>query len=274
MKLIKRWIKRFLRLIISGIVIWFIVWPIFKRLDQVLPMVIALLLTYYLSAYIILPRIIRIVLLIIRKGRIPRFTTAGDGFYVDPVNIILVGTKEELIKAFKKIGWVKADKLNLRSSEKMIRTFLTNRPYPEAPFSNLYLFGRKQDIGFQQSIGNSPRKRHHIRFWAINTDKIIDPFDKKFWNKKQKIKPDKTFTWVGAASEDTGFAFARLTYQLSHKINPNVDMERKYILSLLKEKKLIGKITYYKPGEIKLGKYTSDGRIAVAKLLFDSSRLY
>jgi len=268
MELIKRSIKRFIRLITAGVVIWLIVWPIFKRLDQVLPMVIALLITYYLSAYIIMPRIIRIILLITRKGRIPRFTTASDGFYVDPVNIILVGTKEDLIKAFEKIGWVKADKLSLRSSEKMIRTFLINKPYPKAPFSKLYLFGRKQDIGFQQSVNNSPRRRHHIRFWAINTDKIIDPFDKKFWNKKQKIKPDKIFTWVGAASEDTGFAFARLTYQLSHKINPNVDMERKYILNLLKESRLIGKINYYKPGEIRLGKYTSDGRIAVAKLLF------
>jgi len=269
MELIKRLIRRFLRLTLAASVIWLIVWPIFERLDQVLPMVVAIFLTYYLSAYVIMPRIIRIVLLMIRKGRIPRFTTAGDGFYVDPVNIILVGTKEDLIKAFIKIGWVKADKLNIRSSEKMIRTFLVNKPYPEAPFSNLYLFGRRQDIGFQQSIGNSPRKRHHIRFWAINKDKVIDPFDKKFWNKKQKIKPDKIFTWVGAASEDTGFAFARLTYQLSHKINPNIDMERKYILSLLKEEKLIGKITYYKPGEIRLGKYTSDGRIAVSKLLFN-----
>ena len=266
MEFLKRLIKRFVGLVTAGIVIWLIVWPIFKRLDQVLPMVIALLLTYYLSAYIMLPRIIRIILLITRKGRIPRFTTAGDGFYVDPVNIILVGTKEDLIKAFEKIGWVKADKLNLKNSEKMIRTFLINKPYPTAPFSFLYLFGRKQDIGFQQSVGNSPRKRHHIRFWAINTDKIIDPLDKKFWNKKQKIKPDKVFTWVGAASEDIGFAFARFTYQLSHKINPNVDMERKYILDLLKQSKLVGKITYYKPGKLKVGKYTSDGRIAVAKI--------
>ena len=263
---LKRWIKRLIRLTLAASVIWLIVWPIFKRLDQVLPMAIAILLTYYLSAYVILPRIIRIVLLVFRKGRIPRFTTASDGYYVDPVNIILIGTKEDLIKAFEKIDWVKADKLNLRSSEKMIRTFLANKPYPAAPFSNLYLFGRRQNIGFQQSVGNSPRRRHHIRFWAINTDKVIDPFDKKFWNKKQKIKPDKIFTWVGAASEDTGFAFARLTYQLSHKINPNVDMERKYILNLLKESKCVGKVTYYKPGEIRLGKYTSDGRIAVAKL--------
>lgn len=258
--------KRLSGLTIGCLLIWLIVWPIFKKLDQTLPLFLALLLTYYLSAYVILPRIIRIALLIIRKGRIPRFTTASDGFYVDPVNIILVGTKENLEKAFEKIGWVKADKLNVRTSEKMVRKFLENKPYPNAPFSNLYLFGRKQNIGFQQSIGNSPRKRHHVRFWAINVNKEINPLDIKFWTKKQRIKPDKVFTWVGAASEDIGFAFTKLTYQLSHRVNPEVDKERKYILNLLKDSKQIGKITYYKSGKFKVGKYTSDGRIAVAKL--------
>lgn len=266
MEELKRWGKRLFGLGMGVLVIWLIVWPIFNRLDQTLPLFLALLLTYYLSAYVILPRIIRIILLIIRKGRIPRFTTASDGFYVDPVNIILIGTKENLEKAFEKIGWIKAEKLSLRTSEKMVRKFLENKPYPNAPFSNLYLFGKKQNIGFQQSIGNSPRKRHHIRFWAINTDKEIDPMDLKFWTKKQRIKPDKTFTWVGAGSEDVGFAFSRLTYQLSHRVDPEVDKERKYILNLLKESKLIGKVTYYKSGKFKVGKYTSDGRIAVAKL--------
>lgn len=266
MERLKRWGKRLSSLVMGGLIILLIVWPIFNRLDQTLPLFLALLLTYYLSAYVILPRIIRIVLLIIRKGRIPRFTTASDGFYVDPVNIILIGTKEELEKTFERIGWCKAEKLDLRSSQKMIRKFLVNKPYPNAPFSNLYLFGRKQDIGFQQSVNNSPRKRHHIRFWAINVDKEIDPLDAKFWRKKQRIKPDKVFTWIGAASEDIGFAFTKLTYQLSHKVDPEVDKERKYVLNLLKELKLIRKITYYKSEEFKVGKYTSDGRIVVAKL--------
>lgn len=266
MERLKRWGKRLSGLVMGVLVILLIVWPIFKKLDQTLPLFLALLLTYYLSAYVILPRIVRIILLIIRKGRIPRFTTASDGFYVDPVNIILIGTKENLINVFEKIGWVKADKLNLRTSEKMIRKFLENKPYPNAPFSNLYLFGRKQNIGFQQSINNSPRKRHHVRFWAINTDKEIDPLNLKFWTKRQRIKPDKIFTWVGAGSEDIGFAFSKFTYQLSHRVDPEIDKERKYILNLLKEQKLIGKITYYKSGKFKVGKYTSDGRIAVAKL--------
>lgn len=266
MERIKRWGKRLSGLIMGILIVLLIVLPIFDRLDQNLPLFFALLLTYYLSAYVVLPRLFRIILLIIRKGRIPRFTTALDGLYVDPVNIILTGTREQLEESFKKIGWEKADKLNLKSAQKMVRKFLTNKSYPKAPFSSLYLFGRRQDIGFQQSINNSPRKRHHVRFWAINTNKEIDPVDLKFWTKKQRIKKDKNFIWIGAASEDVGFAFARLTYQLSHKIDPEVDKERNYILNLLKHSKLVGKITYYKSGKFKVGKYVSDGKIAVGKL--------
>lgn len=266
MKSLIRWLKRGIIGVIGVATVWLIVFEIFDRLEDRLPLFMALLITYYLSAYIILPRVIRLTLLIIRKGRIPRFTEASDGVEVDPVNIILIGTKDQLINAFEKIGWQKADKLTIKSSIKMINKFLVNKPYSKAPFSSLYLFGRKQDIGFQEPIGNSPRKRHHIRFWATNVEKIDDPLNIKFWIKKQKIKHSKAMTWIGAGSEDVGFAFTKLTYQLSHKVNPNVDLERKYILNKLKENKCIGKIGYYKSGMFKVGKYTSDGRIAVAKL--------
>lgn len=265
MRFLIRWSQRIAVAVIVIVVAWFIIFPIFNRLDQRLPLLVAIIMTYYISAYIILPKIVHFILLILRKGRIPRFTRGNDGLLVDPVNIILVGTKEDLIKAFEKIGWDKADKLSIKSSLKMVERFIDNRPYNNAPFSSLFLFGKRQDIGFQQSIGNSPRKRHHIRFWAINTDKEIDPFDLNFWTKKRRIKPDKICTWMGAGSEDIGFAFT-LTYQLSHQVDPNVDKERKYILSLLNKSKQIGKVIYYKPGKFKVGKYVSDGRIAVAKL--------
>jgi hypothetical protein len=37
----------------------------------------------------------------------------------------------------------------------MVRAFVLNQPYPTAPFSTLYLFGRGQDIGFQKAIDKS-----------------------------------------------------------------------------------------------------------------------
>lgn len=246
--------------------IWFAVTQIFERLDDRLPFFFAIIITYFVSAYVILPQGIRLTLLILRKGRIPRFTRGRDGFYVDPVNIILLGTKNQLEDVFKKIGWYQTDPITIKSCLKMIKTFVLNKPYPKAPFRSLFLFDREQDLAFQEPIGNSPRKRHHVRFWGTNADQLIDPLDIKFWTKKQKIKASKTLMWVGAGSEDIGFGLT-FSYQVSHKVNHRVDEERDYILYLLKKAKCIKRINYYNPGKFKVGKYTSDGRIAVAKLI-------
>jgi hypothetical protein len=105
-----------------------------------------------------------------------------------------------------------------------------------------------------------------VRFWGVDVNKIEDPLDVKFWTEKKKINFNESLSWMGAGSEDVGFGFSRLTFKLSHRINYKVDNERKYILDSLKAKELIGKISYYKSGEFKVGKYISDGRIAVAKL--------
>ena len=56
----------------------------------------------------------------------------------------------------------------------MTQAFVLNAPYPTAPFSTLYLFGRPQDVGFQEPIDDSPRKRHHIRFWALGLTRSED----------------------------------------------------------------------------------------------------
>jgi hypothetical protein len=265
MNFLNRWFQRLIIAIISLGVLWFIVTQIFERLDERLPLFFALFLTYYISAYVFLPQIIGLTLLLLRRGRIPRFTKARDGFLVDPVNIILMGSQDQLQEAFRKMGWYKADRITINSCIKMGWAFILNRPYNKAPFSRLFLFGRKQDIGFQEAIGNSPRKRHHIRFWAT-TNKTIDPLDVKYWTKRQRINRAKATTWVGAGSEDIGFSFTKLTYQVTHKVDPNVDRERDYILKSLKKADCIEKIDFYKPGTFKVGKYTSDGRIAVAKL--------
>lgn len=266
MKLIVKVLRDLMTLTLILLTFWLIGIQIFGLLDRRLPILIALLITYIISSYLILPILVRTVMLISRKGRIPRFVTAREGSFVDPVNIILTGSEKQLKNAFKKIGWFGTDKVTLKSCLRTMYTFVANRPYPRAPISSLFLFGRKQDLGFQEPIGNSPRKRHHIRFWGVNVNEIDDPLDIKFWTEKRKINLNESLSWVGAGSEDLGFGFTRFTFKVSHRVDHRVDNERKYILNLLKKRKLIGKITYHKPGNLKVGKYVSDGRIAVAKL--------
>src|SRR6185437_16932443 len=111
-------------------------------------------------------RVVRMGLKVLQRKRVPRYTITGDGLPGDPVNLVLFGTLAQLKAAFATAGWSGADRLGLASSWRMVRAFVFNSSYPTAPFSTLYLFGRGQDIGFQKAIDDSPRKRHHVRFWG------------------------------------------------------------------------------------------------------------
>lgn len=145
-------ILTFQRLAILGLgalSIWLIV-NVFQWVDGELPSVLALAATYAVAAYVILPYIVRMGLMVLRHQHVPHFTITGDGLPGDPVNLALIGTFAELRAAFSEAGWHEADLISLASSWGMVRAFVLNKPYPKAPFSTLYLFGRGQDIGFQR----------------------------------------------------------------------------------------------------------------------------
>ena len=158
---------------------------VFDFADQELPVYFALMATYLIAAYVILPYAVRMGLKFAQRRHVPSFTTAADGLLADPVNLVLVGTLDQLRAAFAAIGWVEADKLTLASSWRMAKAFVLNRPYPAAPFSTLYLFGRGQDIGFQifayrtrsegpvppsRRLSRLPRKREDYFRYRPGTD--------------------------------------------------------------------------------------------------------
>lgn len=286
-------ILRSLQRLIIGIIVllttWFIVTQVWTRLDEQLPVFLVIIITYILSAYFILPHIIHVTIFALREERIPRFARAADGLLADPVHIILIGSKNDLDFAFRSSGWYEADLFIPTTAFKMADAFLRNISYQRAPFSPLFLFGRKQDIGFEQAISEdgsvsdsaSPRRRHHVRFWAVNIhpehlekwkqnpeqiEREKEFKDFKFWKSKQVVDYSKPVMWVGAGTKDTGFGFSRLTYQISHSIDDNVDEERNYILETLERSNLLIEKEKYDSGTFKIGKYMSDGKIVVATL--------
>ena len=158
MRLLKRLLRRLLIFGLGILTVWLIVF-VFRLTDRRLPSILALALTYGVAAYIVLPRAVRMGIKILQRKRVPRFTVTGDGLPGDPVNLVLIGTLQQIHAAFAISGWSEADRLGVASSWRMIRAFLFNSPYPTAPFSTLYLYGSGQDVGFQKAIDNSPRKR-------------------------------------------------------------------------------------------------------------------
>jgi hypothetical protein len=112
--------------------------------------------------------------------------------------------------------WNPADPLSLMSSLEIAVDSVFKRPDLNAPVSNLYLFGRKEDLAFEQSVGNSPRHRHHVRLWL-----------------SEKVDADGRPTWVGSAVYDERVGLSRTTGQITHVTAPDVDKERDYLFQCL-----------------------------------------
>ena len=172
------------------------------------------LLVYLLIAYVVLP--------LAWRGYAhchpalnlsPTFTRTGNGHAGDPLNIAAVGSQEDLVHALLRSNWDPADPLSLRSSIKIAGASVLRRPYTEAPVSSLFLFGRKQDLAFEQPVGNNPSRRHHVRFW-----------------KSAKLNRAGQPLWIGAVTYDKRIGLSHTTGQITHHIDSNVDEERDRLL--------------------------------------------
>ncbi len=273
-KMVRLLIRLLQRLAILGlgiVSVWLIVFVVFDFADRRLPWAVALGLTYAIAAYVILPRAVRMGLKVLQQRRVPRYTLTGDGLPGDPVNLALIGTFQQLRSAFAAAGWTEADRLSIASSWRMVRAFVFNAPYPTAPFSTLYLVGRGQDIGFQKAIDNSPRKRHHVRFWALGLARAEATVGTaSFWSNADRPPDEGRALWVGAGTRDTGFSLTRLTFQITHATDSDTNLERDYIIAELTKNHVIGDAISYPASDHPLAepvnRYITDGQVTLANL--------
>jgi hypothetical protein len=269
-----RLLQRLLIFALGAFSVWLIVFVVFEFADRRLPWILALGLTYAIGAYIILPRAVRMGLKILQRKHVPSFTITGDGLPGDPVNLVLVGTLGQLRAAFASAGWSDADRLGLASSWRMVRAFVFNSPYPTAPFSTLYLFGRGQDIGFQKAIDDSPRRRHHIRFWALSLARAEDTLGTAgFWLNTDQPPDQARVFWVGAGTKDTGFSLTQLTFQITHATDSDTIAERDFIVAELRKIPVIEDVQSFQSGQNlsaeRVNHYITDGEVTLANLVVE-----
>jgi hypothetical protein len=181
-------------------------------------------------------------------------TRTYEGIPGDPLNVELVGSMDEVVAAMRAAGWTPADPIGMRSGLRDVTSILFDRPYPSAPVSTHFLYGRPQDLAFQRAVGRSPRRRHHVRLWAVGT-------------------PSGATLWVGAATFDRRMGISRFTGELMHHIDPNVDAERETLLADLGRAGRLAGREYRDgpngPGAARNGggdAYFTDGQMAVATL--------
>lgn len=229
--------KRLLIFITGAIVVYLAVWKFFPFFDNRVPIALALLATYLFTAYLFIPTGIRLYRLFVRPNHIPLYCVTPDGFASDPINIGIIGTRSQINKAMREAGWSAPDKKTLRALWRVFKANFFRKAYAHTPFSALYLFGRKQDLGFALPIEGSTNHRHHVRFWACNFEGP-EAFHKHVRFFKRLHRPhkigDNRQLWVGAISRDTGIIPIRHNAQLTHSVDPDTDAERELIVASIK----------------------------------------
>jgi hypothetical protein len=175
---------------------------------------------WVLVAYLVLPRVHRILTGVYLPDYFIGRTRTADGLLGDPVNIGLRGTAAQVHEVMTAAGWTKAEAVTPASSWRIVVSTLTRRSYPSAPVSPLLLFRRQQDFAYQQEVAGSPSKRHHVRFWRCPQG----------WLLPGGFRVD----WLAAGTYDRSVGLSLFTLQVTHKIEAEVDTERDYILSTVR----------------------------------------
>ena len=190
----------------------------------------------------------------------PMVTRTAQGIPGDPLNVGLVGAREDVIRAMHEAGWFPADPITLKSSIAIIGSVLLDRPYTHAPVSPLYYDGRVQDLAFEKPDGRSADRRHHVRFWQV-------------LDKGTEGRP----VFIGAVTFDRSVGLSRYTAQVTHHIAPDIDSARDGLTADLRQACVveavyqvtgIGAALNGRNGEG--DSYWTDGEISIARLTPDA----
>jgi hypothetical protein len=219
----------------------------------------AVVILWLVAAYLILPRIHRLLSRIYVPNYFIGRARTADGLLADPVNMAIRGDREMLINAMHKAGWVEAERLSLKSAIRFIGAILRGRSYANAPVSNLFVFGRKQSLSFQKEVDSNPSKRHHVRFWHVPSQVYLPG--------------GYNVDWVGAATYDDAVGLSLFTFQLTHSIDGDVDVERDFVVDTIKSAhriKHVERIERFFPGYVHRNgggdKFFTDGSMVIVDL--------
>jgi len=136
----------------------------------------------------------------------PQRASGKDGKPGDPLNLVVIGNAAQIRQVFQEGGWAEAEAKSAKSIWETVRAVAGDKGYAAAPVSQLYLYGRPEELAFEKML-NTFMKRHHLRLW-----------------RSPAKTPDGREIWLGAATHDTGLDVRPGV--VSHAIDPDLDGER------------------------------------------------
>jgi hypothetical protein len=139
----------------------------------------------------------------------PATVTNADGTKTgDPLNLVIIGGPDAVWPAFLRAGWDPTAAMGASSAVKTGVFGIFGGAYRYAPISNLYVYGRPQDIALQK-VRSNIHYRNHLRLWLAPVTVKGMP------------------VLIGQISRDIGSRFTTKSKTLTtHRIDPNVDETR------------------------------------------------
>jgi LssY C-terminus len=134
---------------------------------------------------------------------------------MDIVNLVFVGSEEQVASAFRSAGWTGSRRNSMGSGFGAIRAIAERNGDADAPMRTLLLDGAEPDFSLQKSL-NTFEKRHHLRIW------------------KRAPEFEGRTVWASAATRDLGATFAMHPFGFTHQIQDAVDLERDKVVSDLR----------------------------------------
>ena len=195
--------------------------------------------------------------------KIPRRIADKAGNPGDMVNFLILGSETAMQNVFTAAGWVKVDSDVQNTILHGLVSSLAKESYLTMPMSQLYLFGRSQDYGWAHAEPiDVVRSRNHLRLW------------------KAAFTVNSETLWVGAATHDIGFERDERNNGLTHKIDPDIDLERDYVEKTLCGTGLVTQVFHFLPRNPMQGANTatggsfhSNGQVLILKLAETSKDL-
>jgi hypothetical protein len=189
-------------------------------------------------------------------SKIPRRVSDQAKNPGDMVNVLIIGTQDQVAQVFTSGGWVQVDKDVQSAAINALIDSLQKKDYLTMPMSILYLFDRPQDYGFAHAEPvRVAESRNHLRVW------------------KSPYEVQGRPLWCVAATHDIGFERDQRNNGVTHKIDPAIDGEREYVNGTLSGTGLVVQREHVTPADPLTtaktatgGEFRSDGRILVLVL--------
>ena len=124
----------------------------------------------------------------------------------DLINILILGDRDSIKRAFEAAGWLGAQRNSLVSVYRVYHCVTQRIGYSMAPMRKMTLNGNSAGAEYQKSL-DTFSKRHHLRLWKQGDEDV----------------------WLGAATEDVGYEVRRM--HLTHASDPLIDNERTKIVN-------------------------------------------